>query len=121
MNKKLGVQVVYLFNSGFAVKLGERVLIFDYYNPMSLKRHKGPDSGVIDPEELRDLDVTVFASHAHIDHFTPAVLKWGREIHNLRYVLSYDIKTGQTPNVTKVYPNTDYKAGGISVRTLKST
>ncbi len=121
MDDKLGVQVVYLFNSGFAVKLGERVLIFDYYNPMSLKRRKSPDNGVISPGELRDLDVTVFASHAHLDHFTPSVLKWRCEIPNLRYVLSYDINADRTPNVTTVYPNAEYKADGISVKTLKST
>jgi hypothetical protein len=32
--------------------------------------------------------VTVFASHAHPDHYTPAVLKWAREIRDIHYVLS---------------------------------
>jgi hypothetical protein len=29
-----------------------------------------------------------------MDHFNPAVLKWGREVPGLRYVLSFDINAG---------------------------
>jgi L-ascorbate metabolism protein UlaG (beta-lactamase superfamily) len=121
MGGKIGAEVWYLFNSGFAVKLGGRMLIFDYYNFKPFEKQKGLDGGVINPVELKGLDVTVFASHAHMDHFVPAVLKWGRDIPGLRYVLSYDINAGRTPNVTAVYPNAAYMAGDIRVRTLKST
>jgi len=121
MEGRLGAAVVYLFNSGFTVKLGMRMLIFDYYNFKPFQSHRGMDSGIVTTEELRGFDVTVFASHAHMDHFIPAVLKWGREVPELRYVLSYDISAGGTPNVTKAFPNAVYDAGGIRVRTLKST
>lgn len=121
MFDKLGAEVIYLFNSGFAVKKGERLFIFDYYNFMPFKKNKGLDGGVINPEEIKNLDVTVFSSHAHMDHFVPAILKWGREIPNLRYVLSHDIDSGKTGNVIKAFPNASYEVGGIKVRTLKST
>jgi L-ascorbate metabolism protein UlaG (beta-lactamase superfamily) len=121
MGDKLGAEVWYLFNSGFAIKTGGRMLLFDYYNFSPFKKYKGMDGGVVDPEELRGLDVTVFASHAHMDHFVPSILKWGRELKNLRYVLSYDIDSGQTPNVTTAYPNAEYRSDSIMIRTLKST
>jgi len=65
--------------------------------------------------------VMVFASHAHMDHFVPAVLKWGRDIKKIHYVLSHDIDTGKTENVTKTFPNAVYEINGVKVRTLKST
>lgn len=121
MENKLGAEVWYLFNSGFAVKIGQRMLIFDYFSNAPLKQRKGLDGGMIDPAALQGLDVTVFASHAHSDHFSPAVLKWGRALKSLRYVLSCDISAGRTPNVTVAYPNAAYMAGDMRVRTLKST
>lgn len=121
MDDKIGAVVWYMFNSGFAVKTGDRLLVFDYYNFSPFKKNKGLDGGVIDPEEIKDLDVTVFASHQHMDHFVPRILKWGREIPKLRYVLSCDIEAGRTKNVTTAYPNAIYMSGDVKVRTLKST
>jgi L-ascorbate metabolism protein UlaG (beta-lactamase superfamily) len=121
MGDKIGAEVWYLFNSGFAVSKGERFFIFDYYEFMPFRKQKGLSGGVINPEELKDLNVMVFASHAHMDHFVPAVLKWGKEIPNLHYVLSYDIDFGKTERVTKAFPNASYEISGVSVRTLKST
>lgn len=121
MGDKIGAQVWYLFNSGFAVKKGQQLFVFDYYNLKPYKKHEGLDGGVINPEEIKDLDVMVFASHAHMDHFVPSVLKWGGEIPKLRYVLSDDIKSGRTPNVTTVFPNMNDRVGDVKVRTLKST
>lgn len=120
MSGKLGIDVWYLFNSGFALKYGERLLIFDCYNSSPYKKRQGLDGGVIDPQELRELDVAVFSSHAHMDHFVPGILKWGREIPRLRYVLSYDIDARQTANVTTAYPDASYMVEDMRVRTLKS-
>ncbi len=121
MDGSTGAEVWYLFNSGFAVKHGGRMLIFDYYNLSPLKKHAGLDGGVVEPEALRGLDVTVFTSHAHMDHFNPAVLKWSREVPGVRYVMSCDINAGRTANVTTAYPNAAYMVGDVRVRTLKST
>ena len=50
------VQVTYLAHSGFAVEIGEKVLIFDYYEG---------DLSFISTKK----QVYFFASHAHYDHF----------------------------------------------------
>jgi L-ascorbate metabolism protein UlaG (beta-lactamase superfamily) len=121
MSGKFGAEVRYLFNSGFAVKTGGRFLIFDYYNMSPFRGLQGLEGGVVEPKKLTGLDVTVFASHAHMDHFVPAVLKWEREIPDIRYVLSYDIKSDGVRNVVRAFPDKTYEVGGMQVRTLPST
>jgi L-ascorbate metabolism protein UlaG (beta-lactamase superfamily) len=116
-------EVRYLFNSGFAVKTGKRFFIFDYYNPRPPGKSGGLNEGVVTPKELVGLDVTVFASHAHMDHFSPSILKWEKELPGIRYVLSDDIRLPSRPaNLTTVRPDGTYELdGGIKLRTLKST
>ena len=41
MDNKLGAEVWYLFNSGFAVKKGERFLIFDYFSLLPFRKAAG--------------------------------------------------------------------------------
>ena len=59
------VKVWYLGHSGFAVNLDEKLLIFDYYLDDSEDNKRSLSSGVIDPSEIKDKEVFVFASHGH--------------------------------------------------------
>ncbi|HEX2985487.1 MAG TPA: MBL fold metallo-hydrolase [Caproiciproducens sp.] len=79
----------------------------------------GLDKGVIDPNEIKDRRVVVFSSHKHEDHFNPVIFKWRKEIPDIRYVLSDDIRT--TVNALMVHPNREYDLGDLQIRTLKST
>lgn len=65
----------YLGHAGWAVKTRNTFLIFDYW-----ERGK-PDqpllaNGRINPEEIKGLDVYVFSSHAHYDHYDKTILDW---------------------------------------------
>jgi len=110
-------EIWYLYHSGFAVKTDTHFFIFDYY----LDSPKGHDldAGVIDPEEIKDLDVVVFVSHSHGDHYNPAIFDWRKTIKRIRYVLSDDIITGE--EVLMVSPGQEYNLDGLSVTTLEST
>ncbi len=115
------IQVRYLFNSGFMVTAGESTFIFDYYNPRALNSSKGLDACVVSADALSK-DVTVFASHAHMDHYTPSVLKWEKDCPGIKYVLSYDIKTNKQPGkLMMVHPDETYDLDHLQIRTLKST
>jgi L-ascorbate metabolism protein UlaG (beta-lactamase superfamily) len=115
-------EVWYLDNSGFAVKTLNHFFIFDYCNDMPFENRPGLDGGVIDTGELKELDVVVLASHAHGDHYQAAVLKWGRELPRVRYILSHDIKPAyNTDQPVAAFPNETYELGDVKVRTLKST
>jgi ankyrin repeat protein/L-ascorbate metabolism protein UlaG (beta-lactamase superfamily) len=81
--------VWYLGHSGWAVKTKSHLLIFDYW-----KRDAAPDepalaNGTINPQELQELNVTVFASHAHNDHYMPAIFAWRRNMPKITYVMGF--------------------------------
>jgi len=81
--------VWYLWHSGWAIKTSNHLLIFDYY-----KNSTPPDTpllanGSINPEEIKDLNVTVFVSHSHGDHYTPAIFDWKKDVKNITYVMGF--------------------------------
>ena len=67
------VQVTYLAHSGFAVEIGEKVLIFDYYEG---------DLSFISTKK----QVYFFASHAHYDHFKRRIFQWADKCEHVRYI-----------------------------------
>lgn len=110
-------EIRYLYNSGFTLKTDKHFFIFDY--SLDSPKGCGLDKGVINPEELEDLDVVVLVSHRHPDHYNPRIFSWRKTIGQIRYVLSDDIKTDA--DVLKVSPEHEYDLGDMRVRTLEST
>jgi len=83
----MSAKIWYLYHSGFAVKTDKHFLIFDYWKDTG----GGLKNGAINPDELVDEDVIVFASHVHGDHYNPEILNWRGKIPKLRIILSDDI------------------------------
>jgi len=110
-------EIRYLYNSGFTLKTDRHFFIFDYY--LDSPKGCGLEKGVVDPEEIKDLDVVVFVSHSHPDHYNPRIFRWRKTVGKIRYVLSDDIKTSE--DVIRVAPGQEYDLGDLSVRTLDST
>lgn len=107
----------YLYNSGFTVQTERHFFIFDYFLDTP---HGGKlENGVVDPAQLRDRDVVVFVSHRHPDHYNPKIFSWRKEVPQIRYVLSDDIRTRE--EVLSVHPGQEYDLGDLRVRVLKST
>lgn len=81
--------VWYLGHSGWAIKTGNHLLVFDYF-----KNSTPPDTpllanGTINPEEIKDLNVTVFVSHSHGDHYSPAIFDWEKSVKDITYVMGF--------------------------------
>ena len=108
---KTGEAVVwYLYHSGWAIRTASHLLIFDYA-PAFRKGAPGDlADGWISPEEIRDLRVVVFISHAHSDHFDPSILSWRAQIPSLRFVFGWptplageaDVAFGEAREVREV-------------------
>jgi len=116
------VKVWYLGHSGFALNIGNRFLIFDYYLDNSQNNERSLSSGVIEPSEIKDKEVFVFVSHDHSDHFNPVILSWKEQIPNIHYFLSFDIPKkyhGEWASVLKY--NEIYQDENLRIQTFKST
>jgi len=84
----------YLHHSGWAVKTRNQLLIFDYWPETRPPEKPSLENGFIHPEEIKDLKVTVFISHAHEDHFDPVVSEWQKAIPDIRYVFGWATEPG---------------------------
>jgi ankyrin repeat protein/L-ascorbate metabolism protein UlaG (beta-lactamase superfamily) len=122
-----GSAVVWYFgHSGWAVKTGRRLLVFDYWKgSQTPPAAPGLQNGFINPSELGDLEVTVFASHEHGDHFDPAVFAWKDAGLKVNYV--YGFKPTETakqkyagPAYTFVGPQEQVEIAGMKVAGIKS-
>jgi ankyrin repeat protein/L-ascorbate metabolism protein UlaG (beta-lactamase superfamily) len=81
--------VWYLGHSGWAVRTRRHLLVFDYWKPSPLADEPSLDNGAVNPAELKDLDVTVFVSHDHRDHYMPETFAWRTAIPRVRFVTGF--------------------------------
>ncbi|MBO5244692.1 MAG: MBL fold metallo-hydrolase [Selenomonadales bacterium] len=107
------MEITYFYNSGFAVKIGENLLVFDYYVDSEKKL----------PELIsRAKNVYFFASHWHGDHFSPKIFAWEKEAS--RYILSSDIKDyvpDTDADIVWMEPYQEQTIDNMTVRTFGST
>jgi L-ascorbate metabolism protein UlaG (beta-lactamase superfamily) len=121
-SSKGSAEIWYLEHSGFAVKTSGHFLIFDYYDDNPAGQGRSLATGVINLDELLNQNVLVFSSHHHSDHFNSKILNWGKQVPQLRYVLSHDIRAAKTVgNIMVAFPEKEYQCGNVKIRTLDST
>ncbi|MCD4731028.1 MAG: ankyrin repeat domain-containing protein, partial [Bacteroidales bacterium] len=87
--------VWFLGHSGWAVKTQNHLLVFDYFCN-TWDRKPGDSclaSGFILPEQIKDLPVTVFVTHAHGDHYDQRIFDWKNTISDIEYVLCWNQNT----------------------------
>jgi ankyrin repeat protein/L-ascorbate metabolism protein UlaG (beta-lactamase superfamily) len=82
--------VWYTEQSGWAVRTANHFLVFDYYKPDPAPDQPGLANGWIVPAQIKDLPVTVFISHSHEDHYSPAVFDWKKEIKDITYITGFN-------------------------------
>ena len=121
LQKKLekGQAVVwYLGHSSWAVKTANNLLIFDYFKKGNLPDTPLLANGHINPEEIKDLNVTVFASHSHGDHYNPLIFDWKDKVKNIEYVLGF--KPKEKAEYTYMPAHKKQKINGMGVVTIDS-
>lgn len=123
--KKGEAIVWHLGHSGFAVRTENFFLIFDYASAGS---QGGLESGAIDPSEIKDLNVLVFVSHAHFDHFSPAIAGWKQTVKKITYVISEveggynkEFKEQVKDNLVELKYNDKKSIGEAEIKTIEST
>jgi L-ascorbate metabolism protein UlaG (beta-lactamase superfamily) len=94
--------VWYLGHCGYAVKTKSKLLIFDYQEQVRLPDRSGVRApaqrslcnGWVDPDEIRDLDVLVFVSHSHSDHYDPVIFSWEKRVKKIAYIFGWKERDG---------------------------
>ena len=117
----------YLGHCGYAVKTETKLLVFDYVKKSMRRGEPVPQppaqpalsNGWINPEGIKDLEVVVFVSHSHEDHYDEVIRTWAKTVKNIHYVFGWDAGTGQ--NVYSLAgPRAAAKFDGLEIDTVNS-
>jgi L-ascorbate metabolism protein UlaG (beta-lactamase superfamily) len=115
--------VWYLGHCGFAVKAGDKVLVFDYVSnlgtPSADPAAGGFDDGTIEAPDLEGLETFVFASHAHRDHFDRAIMDWAGGGEGVHYFFGWEAGDVAEHHYM-VGPNASAEVSGVKVYTVNS-
>lgn len=118
---KDGESLVWSFgHCGYAVKTKNKLLIFDYHSYGTLPEKPTLANGFINPEEIKDLDVVVFVSHNHFDHFNPAILSWQSVVKNITYVFGWKTGFGGKA-IDMAEPRSEKRIGDMVIYTVNDT
>jgi ankyrin repeat protein/L-ascorbate metabolism protein UlaG (beta-lactamase superfamily) len=110
--------VWYLGHSGWAIKTGDHLLVFDYTKNNTLPDTPLLANGTINPEEIKDLNVTVFASHSHGDHYSPAIFDWKKSVKDITYIIGF--KPEKQSGYTYMGPRETKAINGMEITTIES-
>ncbi|MDH4272298.1 MAG: ankyrin repeat domain-containing protein, partial [Candidatus Aminicenantes bacterium] len=105
--------VWHLGHCGFGVKTRSRLMIFDYWPREPAPEKPSLANGFVNPDEIKDQNVTVFVSHNHSDHFDPVILSWRPVVKKITYVFGWNARKGErtidlaVPRATKTLDGMD--------------
>ena len=112
------MDINYLLNSGFMIKDGKTLLVFDDYEDPAGIVNAAYDKGDFDR-------LYIFATHAHFDHFGTHIRAYAPK--TTRYIFSSDVKRTKrvkifpTNKITYMKRYTDWTDDFIKVRSYDST
>jgi ankyrin repeat protein len=107
--------IYFLNHAGWAIKTANNLLIVDYWSRGSEPENPCLANGWINPEEIKDFNVTVLVSHEHWDHNDPIIWEWQETIPNIRYIMGMEVDDQEgyeiiAPRTTLNYDNLDITA-----------
>ncbi|MCP4581678.1 MAG: hypothetical protein GY839_08645 [candidate division Zixibacteria bacterium] len=79
----------YLGHCGWAIKTKNQFLIFDYWERGTDLAQPSLANGHILPDEIKDQNVKVFATHEHQDHYDSSIFTWQEPVENLTYIFGF--------------------------------
>ena len=122
LEKKLAEKeaiIWYLGHSGWAIKTKNHLLIFDYMESESKPAEPTLATGNINPLELKDQQVFVFASHSAADHYSEDIFAWEKSIKNIFYIFGWQAE--KKPNYVCMKARQRKKIDDMEILTITST
>jgi len=112
--------VWFLGHSGWAVKTRNHLLIFDYFPQGESPASAALCNGRVNPAELADHKVAVFASHFHGDHYNPVIFEWKEQVDDITYFLGLQPRDS-VPAYEYMPERLEKMYGDIKLTTIHST
>lgn len=112
--------VWYLGHSGWAIKTSNHLLVFDYWKRNSMADTPMLANGSILPDEIKNLNVTVFVSHAHGDHYMESIFEWKKVNPNVTYVMGFKPENKPADLYNFMSPRETKKINGLEITTIES-
>ena len=111
------LKVTYHYNSGFSIRVGSTLLVFDYWEGEG--RRLG-EVGRLNKAILTAFEqVYVFVSHGHPDHLDPVIYDWRTALPGITYIVSSDLPIGKRGR--RIAPGEEMALGqDVSVRAFES-
>lgn len=107
----------YLGHSGWAVKTSQRLLIFDYVDDPGRRSEASLSTGRLTADQLQGLNVFVFVSHAHGDHYDASILDWQQSPISITYLFGWKARDDDQ-DVYFQEERTVKSLDGMEVRTI---
>lgn len=115
--------VWYLGHSGYAVRVENRLLVFDYTqnqgSPSASPGAGGLADGLIDGSDLEGLEVFVFVTHSHGDHFDRVIHSWASGVGEVHYFFGWAAGS-DSGHHSLVGPRATAAVDGVRVWTVNS-
>lgn len=89
-------EIYHLFHSGAALRIKDKLFIFDYFKDDLEGKNKlqsSLENGVIREESFKGInEAFVFVTHSHHDHYNPVIFEWEKYCENINYILAAEVK-----------------------------
>lgn len=126
---KMQTEIYHLFHSGTAVKVKDKLFVFDYFKdePQNKKALSSSlEKGVIREESFKSInELYVFVSHSHHDHYNKVIFEWENYCDQLNYILAAEVELeAELENKDNLYlmeKDEELKLENISISTYGST
>ena len=109
----------YLGSCGWAIKTQRHFLIFDYWEYGQTPADPSLSNGHIRPDEIKDMNVYVFVTHEHRDHYDPVIFKWENSLSNIKYIFGWIAKENRD-DLYMTGPRAMEKIDGLEIYTINS-
>ncbi len=112
--------VHWMGHSGWAVETKNHLLVFDYHDAPHPPDEPALCNGHLDPAGATAKPTVVFASHAHADHYAPAILAWKERNPRITYVLGFQPAEEPAAPYERIGPRESRRIAGVDVTTIES-
>ena len=89
-------EIYHLFHSGTAVRVEDKLFIFDYFKDEPRKEKAVASSlekGVIRKDSFNNInEAYIFVSHSHHDHYNQVIFEWEQYCDRINYILAAEVE-----------------------------